>query len=286
MTGAALCLICQAAEPQPVVCRACETSARRDLDTIGAQVYELVHWNVIDPGTIDHTGRHIGLAMVDSPIITAKLTPDLAAIAAADPRSTPDIDPHDPDFIIPAVHWLIREAAWTKTSRQLAAPLTDVHDAVRILNISFDWSIRTARADDYAVLLGLCVRGLRRALHDHGERTIGHCTAKHGQTKECGGPLRLAYTGPLPLDPDNQIAPTHIECAWCKDRWGIDPATLIGMLRVAAPKSFPIRTSYAAEQLGIPERTIQHWAAVGKIRRHGHGEVDLIDLLKAREGET
>lgn len=284
---AALCLICREKKPQPVVCRGCEAHVRRALDDIGAMCRDLAHWHIIDPGTPSRDDHHI-LSLVDSPLITSRGTPNLEAIAAGDPRSTPT-DDDDPDAVIPAAHWLIREAAYTRHARRLAAPLADVHDAVRILNLSFDWSIRSDRADDYCTLLEYCAIGLRRALHDHGERVIGHCTAKHGQRDACGGPLRLAYAGPLPLDPDNQIAPTHIECGWCNDRWGIDPATLIGMLRVAKPSSFPIRTSYAAEQLGIPERTIQHWAAVGKIRRHGHGEVDLVDLLAIRtqpEGDT
>lgn len=286
MTGEALCLICREDQPRPVVCTRCETRARTHLDRIGVMCRDLAQWHIIDPGTPARDDRHL-LSLMDSPLITARGTPNLEAICAADPRSTPITDPKDPDYhLIPAAHWLIREAAWTRAQRRLAAPLADVHDAVRILNLSFDWSIRSPRANDYAQLLDLAALGLRQAVHDHGERTIGHCTAKHGQREECGGPLRLAYAGPLPLDPDNQIAPTHIECGWCNDRWGIDPATLIGMLRVATPASFPIRTSYAAEQLGIPERTIQHWAAVGKIRRHGHGEVDLIDLLTIRDTTT
>lgn len=277
-----LCLICREAQPQPVVCTRCEDHARRALDNIGAMCRDLARWQVIDPGTCctnpDH--RHTAkLALVDSPIITRRGTPNLAAIAASDPRSKVVHDPDDPDAVIPAAHWLIAEARWTANARRLAQPLADVYDAVRILNLSFDWSIRSPRANDYSRVLDLVALGLRRALQDRGEKTVGTCNAKRDQRDACGGPLRLDYSGPLPLDPDNQISPTHIQCAWCKDRWPIDPASLIAMMRVAAPKTFPIRVSYAAAQLGIPERTIQHWAAVGKIRRHGHGEVDLVDIL-------
>lgn len=286
MTAAAaspvLCLICREAQPQPVVCTRCEDHACRVLDNIGAMCRDLARWQVIDPGTCctDPDHRHTAkLALVDSPIITRRGTPNLAAIAASDPRSRIAGDPDDPDAVIPAASMLIGEAYWIARTRRLKQPLNDVYDAVRILNISFDWSIRSPDADSYTEVLDLVALGLRRALQDRGEKAVGTCTAKRDQRDACGGPLRLDYSGPLPLDPDNQISPTHIQCAWCKDRWPIDPASLIAMMRVAAPKTFPIRVSYAAAQLGISERTIQHWAAVGKIRRHGHGEVDLVDIL-------
>lgn len=309
MTDLALCAICAADEPQPVICRRCEDRIRRDLDNIGAMRKRLHDWCEIDPGTPCRDDQH-RLALLDNPILTASGQPDLTVIAATDRRSRriiagwhdtecqagcnqddqPCTDPAHradaSDDVVNVDQELVTEARLIAEQRHLSAPIADVHDAIRILKMSQDWTVRCDRVDEHAAIMHSCAVALHAILRDTKDRIIGLCTAAHPDRDQCGGPLRLAWLGPLPLTVEDQVSPTHVQCSWCRDLWRIEPGELIGMLRATKPKGFPVRVAYIAEHLGIPERTIQHWAHTGKIRRYQRGEVDLGDVLTLRDTTT
>ena len=283
MTTDALCIICGDGQPAPMSCRRCEHHIRSDLDDIGRMRRTLHEWCEIDPGTPGRDEPH-RLALVDNPILTASGRPDLTVIAATDIRSRRIPDNNggwDQDDVVNIDWELVTEARRISNTRRLATPLNDVFDAIRVLNISFDWSIRSDRILDHAGILNGCAQALRGILHDTTDRIIGECTAAHHERDTCGGPLRFAWIGPLSIDEAAQVRPTHVQCGWCRDTWPCDAATLIGMVKaVGALRPMPVPKVWAVETLGISDGWVRKWVMLDAIRRYPDGSVDLGDVIR------
>ena len=277
-----LCAICAEHEPAPVICRRCEDRIRRDLDNIGRDRRRLHDWEQIDPGTPCRDDTH-RLALLDNPILTQSGQPDLAVIAATD-RRTRRIPSDDgagwhPDDVVNVDWELITEARLIADQRHLAAPIASVHDAIRILVMSRDWTARSDRVDEHAAIMANCAAALRGILHDVGDRIIGLCPAAHPERDTCGGPLRPAWLGPLPLVVEDQVKPTHVMCDWCQDPWPLDAATLVGMLRVVQVRRFPVPRQWVCQQ--FPQVTplrLARWVHRGRVRAYER-DVDLVDIL-------
>lgn len=296
-----LCAICAADEPQPVICRRCEERVRRDLEQLGKMRKMLGEWREIDPGTPGRDDPHC-LALVDNPVLLESGQPDLTVIAATDPRtkriiagwhdsecgaaSCTDPDCTDPahrqdaaDDVIDVDGELLTEARHIIEQRRLSTPLADVFDCLRVINVSLDWSVRSDRADEFAAIINRCAIALRGVLRDTSDRVIGECTAAHTDRDTCGGPLRFAWIGPLSIEAESQVRPTHVQCSWCNDTWPCDAATLIGMLRVANTGPIPVPRAWAAEVCGIRGDLLRKWIQRGIVTAYPDDQVNLVDVL-------
>ena len=265
------------AEPGLLLCRRCHTRLRDHLDTIGRLRVQLDP----EPGRGSIGGRRPGKPGSRPPV-------NITAIAMTDIRShfrsTPDGEP-DPDNVANVDADLLTEARWVIEQRRLNPPMHDVFDSLRIINIHLDWICGQDRVDEFAAVIAACAHGLRAVLRDWPESAVGRCTATHPTRDACGGPLRLAWEGRLPDDPDEQVAPTHIVCAWCSDTWPIDVDTLLGLLRVARPKAFPVSRQWAADVTGLAPGTLDVWCHRGHVTVYGDKQVNLMDVL-ARIADT
>ena len=276
MTDLALCVICAEHEPAPVICERCRQRAWRNLATIGKLRRDL------DPTP----GRGRGGRSTGKP--GSRPPANLHILAMTDVRScsriSVDTGEHDVDDVANIDAELVREARLLIESMRLAHPLRDVFHALRIVNLHFEVLMRGGRADEVAAVLMSCAVGLAQVLRDD-EPSVGRCTATHPRRTACGGPLRLAWEGDLPDDPDEQVAPTHVVCGWCHDWWPLDRDTLVAMLRVVKPKAFPVSRQWAAEVLGVPVGTIDVWAHRGHVRVYADKQIDLMGVL-TRIGDT
>ena len=271
MVTSALCLICAAEQPDPVICHTCTTKLRRDLDTIGKTR------RLLDPTPgRGRTGRPTGKPGSRPPA-------NLTVLALTDIRSRTRVDwdtgQRDPDDVDCVDADLLAEARILIETRRLATELRDVFDVIRLLNIHFDALTRSPRADETAAVLEVSAMALRRAAHDIPEPAVGRCTASHPQRVACGGPLRLAWEGDLPDSPDEQVAPTHIICGWCHDAWPLDSSTLVAMLRVVKPRAFPVTRQWAADTLGVRVKTITEWVRRGHVRAYADEQINLMDVI-------
>ena len=265
------CAICTTGLPVPVICNNCNTKVRRDLDTVGRLRAQLDP----TPGRAGRTGRVSGKPGSKPPA-------NLTIIAMADIRShfrITDDGEADPDNVTNVDADLLTEARWVIEERRLNPPMRDVFDSLRILNIHFDWITEHPRIDEFAAVITGCAHALRTVLHDWPETSVGRCTAAHPERDACGGPLRLAYDGQLPEDPDAAVAPTHIVCSWCTDAWPIDVSTLLGLLRVARPKAFPVPRAWAAQVTGVNPDTLRQWIRRGHVTSYADEQVNLVDVL-------
>ena len=271
MTDDALCPICADGLPAPVICTRCTNRIRRDLDTVG----RLRHQLDPTPGRTGSNGRAPGKPGSKPPA-------NLTVIAMSDVRShirIGDDGQHDPDDVANVDADLLTEARWVIEERDLHPPMRDAFDSIRVLNIHFDWLVRHPRADEFAAVIEGCARGLRGVLRDWPDAAVGTCPAEHPDRDACGGPLRLDYRGPLPLDPDAQVAPTHVVCDWCGGVWDMSRPTLIAMLRVVKPRSFPVARAWACEALGIDPATLRQWIRRGHVTSYSDEQVNLVELL-------
>ena len=275
MTDLALCVICAEHEPAPVICERCRQRAWRNLATIGKLRREL------DPTP----GRGRGGRSTGKP--GSRPPANLHILAMTDVRScsriSVDTGEHDVDDVANIDAELVREARLLIESMRLAHPLRDVFHALRIVNLHFEVLMRGGRADEVAAVLMSCAVGLAQVLRDD-EPSVGRCTATHPRRTACGGPLRLAWEGDLPDDPDEQVAPTHVVCGWCHDWWPLDRDTLVAMLRVVDPRPFPVSRQWAAEVLGVRSKTITEWVRRGHVKVYSDEQVNLMDVL-VRVGE-
>ena len=273
-------------EPGLLLCRGCRQRLRTDLDTVGRLRIQL------DPAP----GRSsLGRRSAGKP--GSRPPANLTVIAMGDTRSRfalwhcghqpedePCPDPRcggepDPDNVANVDADLLTEARWVIEQRGLNPPMHDVFDSLRIINIHLDWICAQDHVDEFAAVIGGCAHGLRAVLHDWPESAVGRCTAAHPTRDTCGGPLRMDYQGVLPDDPDAAVAPTHIVCAWCSDTWPIDVDTLLGLLRVARPKAFPVSRQWAADVTGVAPGTLDVWCHRGHVTVYGDKQVNLMDVL-------
>jgi hypothetical protein len=60
----------------------------------------------------------------------------------------------------------------------------------------------------------------------------------------------------------------------------LNPApTLIAMLRVVKPRSFPVARAWACEALDINPVTLRQWIRRGHVQTYSDEQVNLMDLL-------
>ena len=265
------CAICATGLPVPVICNVCAAKIRRDLDTVGRLRAQLDP----TPGRTGSAGRASGKPGSRPPA-------NLTIIAMADIRSRfwlTDDGEADPDNVTNVDADLLTEARLVIEARRLNPPMRDVSDSLRILNIHLDWICSSDRVDEFAAVLAGCAHALRTVLHDWPETSVGRCTAAHPERDACGGPLRLAYDGQLPEDPGVAVAPTHIVCSWCTDVWPIDVSSLLGLLRVARPKAFPVSRAWACQVTGCNPDTLRQWIRRGHVTTYADEQVNLIDVL-------
>ena len=265
-----LCAICAENLANPLICTRCTRRLRTHLDNIGRMRAELDP----TPGR-GRPGRPAGKPGSRPPA-------NLTVIAMTDTRSHIRIreqGDHDPDDVACIDAELLSEARWVIEQRRLNPPMRDAFDSIRILNIHHDWITRHPRIDEHAAIIETCAAGLRAVLRDRPDTAVGQCTAAHPERDTCGGPLRLDWRGPLPIDPAAQVSPTHIVCGWCGDAWIIDPLTLIGMLRVVQPKAFPVTRAWIIDNLGVNPATLRQWISRGHVRGYADDQVDLFDVV-------
>ena len=273
------CAICADRTPDPVICTSCTAKIRRDLDTVGRLRAQLDP----TPGRTGSAGRASGKPGSRPPA-------NLTIIAMADIRSKPIIDwetgRYGEDHVTPIDAELVDKARWIVQARQLSSPVRDAFDAIRVINISYEWVIRHPKVDEVAAVLQNCVAGLIRATHDTRDPIIGRCSAASPwePTETCGGVLALTWDGPLPLDPTKQTAPTGVACRRCGDTWNIPDLVNIGRVTPLQVWETPPRI---ANMLGMSERTLRHWIMTKKIHRNSLGMVchaEVWRILKEQSG--
>ena len=110
--------------------------------------------------------------------------------------------------------------------------------------------------------LAVAPAGVDRAADMHARQR----EQRPGQADVCGGPLRI-QTG----------VEISVVCARCRSQWGV--ADLVNVGRVSPLNLWESVTNIAA-MLDIPDRTVRHWAATGKIRRDSLGQVNHADAWR------
>lgn len=190
---------------------------------------------------------------------------NLAALVAADRRSARSaragVDNVDATLIATA-RMITEERGWS-------APLTRIGDAIRVIAASAEWIAAHPAADEWAAELRGCAWTLRVLAGDTPEPRIGSCPELLGET-QCGGPLRLQPNG-------------DVACGRCRSI-GWTAADVRGLARVA-PLDVLMSVPEVALVLGVPERTVRHWVATGRVRRSSLGLVSHGDVWRhARRG--
>lgn len=158
--------------------------------------------------------------------------------------------------------------------RQLAARPLDVEQSARLLTIHLDWISEQPWVDEALREIGDAAWTIRRVCHDLPEPPIGTCpdVDPRGQADVCGGPLRIEHVAQFGSD-----TALYVVCSRCGSRW--DARSLIHLGRVAPMNLWESVTNIAA-MLDIPDRTVRHWAATGKIRRDSLGQVNHADAWR------
>ena len=281
-----LCVICADAEPAPLICHRCEQRIHRDLDNVGKIRHDL-HEHLTP-------GRGRGGKAPGKP--GSKPPARLDVISATDARSSripPDktTGKPNPDDVVNIDACLLSWGRATIEERQLAHPLRDVFDVLRVLNLSREWWCRHPAVDEFAKEIRDCAVGLRRLIGDVAEPVVGKCPAvdPEGQQDACNGPLRLEYAGPLLGDPDAVNAPTALVCGRCGGRWDTDPATMVQFLRVVQPQArFPVPRDWAVREyqhLGLSHALLRKWVQRGHVHGYSDGQVDIVAVLARVSGE-
>ena len=73
--------------------------------------------------------------------------------------------------------------------------------------------------------------------------------------------------------------PPKMCSSWCTDAWPIDVSTLLGLLRVARPKAFPVPRAWAAQVTGVNPDTLRQWIRRGHVTSYADEQVNLVDVL-------
>ena len=309
-----LCPVCYKREPAPVCCVECAERVRRDLATILDLRTSLDAWIEIDPGTpcLDQPHR---LALIDNPILTASGGPDLTVIAATDVRTKrvmrgwhdtecgdarckksravsgePCIDPehrHDAaDDVVNVDGELLTEARLIVEDRGLSMLPASVAECLRIIEESFEWSIRSPRADEFAAVMASCALGLRALMRDLPDPPLGRCPQPDpkGVENACGGPLRWRSDTTAWSSENDDITAVELVCGRCSDVWGVHD--LPGVLRAVKPEMrFPVGRAWVSERYGVAGATLRSWIRRGHVRTFADEQVDLFDVLaRVQEG--
>ena len=312
------CPICGTGEPAPIACEQCTERVRRDLATILDLRTSLDAWIEIDPGTpcLDQPHR---LALVDNPILTASGGPDLTVIAATDVRTKrvmrgwhdtecgdarckksravsgePCIDPehrHDAaDDVVNVDGELLTEARLIVEDRGLSMLPASVGECLRIIEESFEWSIRSPRVDEFAAVMASCALGLRALMRDLPDPPLGRCPQPDpkGVENACGGPLRWrSDTTAWSSEGSDDLAAIELVCGRCSDVTPGDARSLAGMLRVSGRAGcFPTSKAWLVAEFGVTDVWVRKWVMRGQIRRYNDGQVDLIDVMRLLDTQS
>lgn len=158
--------------------------------------------------------------------------------------------------------------------RHLSAPMADALDAIRVVNLSFDWLVRHPAVDEHAAILSDCAQALRTALRDHPERSLGRCPSPdpRGELDRCGGPLRWRSVDAVAWSSGqvDDIAAVEVECARCLDTWGARDLAHLGRV---SPLPLWDTVPRVAEMLGMSERTLRYWVLRGRVHKDAFGRV-------------
>ena len=259
----ALCPACGTDEPAPALCQRCTTRLRSHLATIGKLRPQLGAF--LRPGS-GKPGPRAGKPGSRPPA-------NLDVLSATDVRSRIrinwDTGELSQDHVTPVDAELIDLARWVLRDRHFSAPLRETFDAIRIINISFEWIIRSHKAAYVLAVLESCATQLRRAVKESREPSVGRCTVTWDD-QLCDGQLALVWDGPLPADQSKHASPTGIVCRRCGDAWDIADLSAVGQTTPLQLWETPPRI---AEMLGMSERTLRHWISTKKVRRNGLGMV-------------
>ena len=188
----------------------------------------------------------------------------------ADPPAPVNLDVAD--VTDPRTSQVIAAMGWAQIvveERRLAVAPSDVAEAAALLTRHLEWVAAQDWADDACDEIGQAARMLRHITGDMPERPIGTCRAPdiRDPSQDCGGPLRWI---------DGTLS---VVCSRCGDTW--TEQDLTGMARVI---DVWLPTNVVSATLGVPMRTVQHWAATGVIRRLRHGVVSWTDAHKRHTG--
>lgn len=267
------CPVCRRTQPHSDVCPACRTTIIDDLTEVGRRRAELAGF--LQPARRGRRASHWGKPTPQAP-------GRLDVMAATDPRSRAHPGTEDnPADNVPAIDArLIRWARDVRHDFAITGPLTDVFDALRILNIHRE-RIMTAWPAAFATDLHRTARELAALTGDTGEPRVADCPQPdpRGVDDTCGGPMRLDYRGPIPTDPDIPLAATHLVCGRCHDEWPVDE-NLWRLLRVTTTAhQFPVDRAWAAAKWHIDPATLRKWISRGHITTYADGQIELHDLL-------
>jgi len=185
-------------------------------------------------------------------------------LSVLDPRSTQDGNLFPVDAAVGTwMRLIIDERPGTRVP-------ADTVEALVWMSRHLDWIIGQPWADEYAKEMRAANRTLQWLTNPRrGSSIIGRCRAATDTGDDCGGPLRW--------HDHNQT----VRCRRCGDEWG--PDDLPHLVRVV-DVWLPIAD--AAHLAGLTVRTVNRYAAAGKVRRR-HGTVryrDLLDLQGHAEG--
>lgn len=193
----------------------------------------------------------------------------------ADPPAPVNIDVTD--VTDPRTSSVIAAMGWAQIvveERRLAVAPSDVADAAALLTRHIEWVAAQDWADEACDEIGQAARTLRHITGDMPERPIGTCRAPdiRDPSQDCGGPLRWI---------DGTLS---VVCSRCGDTWHMD--SLIHLGRVS-PLNLHGTVPHIAELLDVPERTVRHWVATGRVARNSFGLVrhaDVWHILVQRNG--
>ena len=155
--------------------------------------------------------------------------------------------------------------------RRLAPRTLSAPQAAQLLDVHLDWLCAQPFVDEAAAEITSCAHAVRQACRDLPDPPLGKCTDidPRGQADTCGGPLRWD---------DNALT-----CKRCGGRWTLGDLGHIGRV---VPLDLWESVTNVARMLDIPDRTVRHWAAVGKIRRNSLGQVRHADAWRILAGKN
>lgn len=237
MTTTALCIVCAQDIPDlGHLCRRCLGRLRRDLTDL------IDLWADLDPAPVKGTGG----AATGKPGSKPPLR--LAVVDATDRRG---------EIHAQVCGW----AAIVTEERQLHATIPDVPTAARLLLTHAEWLAEQPWSDEAAAEVRDAARIVKALTGNTPDPALGRCSDidPHGERDRCGGPIRWADDGTLAT-----------VCGRCGGRWGTDDLAHIGRV---VPLALWESLAIVAAMLDVPERTVYHWAQIGKIRRNHYGQV-------------
>lgn len=115
---------------------------------------------------------------------------------------------------------------------------------------------------------------------------LGRCPQPdpRGERDACGGPLRWR-TPAWASHVSDDLAAIEVECARCKDVWGM--ADLPHILRVVQPRRrFPVPRAWVCKRYRINPSTLRQWIYRGQVRTYSDEQVELFDVLARINDDT